>query len=175
MGIGVSAGSANLASFAANQPGRNHRFYTEFAMRKEYMGIGNFMRQHAFFNLDYVYGTLSNSDGEAPLDYPALKRNPMEFIVVATDAETGTLRYFQKNDITQDAYHIFKASSAIPYINLPYFIDAKPYYDGALSDPVPIQKAFDSGCERVTLLLTLPENGSSGAQSKTLPPSMLTA
>ena len=158
MGIGVSAGSANLASFAANQSGRNYRFYTEFAMRKEYMGLGNFLRKRAFFDLDYVYGTLSNSDGEAPLDYLTLKNNPMELIVVATEARTGNPRYFQKEDIAQDAYHVFKASSAIPYINLPRFIDGKPYYDGALSDPVPIQKAFDSGCERVALLLTLPEN-----------------
>ena len=31
------------------------------------------------------------------------------------------------------------------------------YYDGALSDPIPIRKAFELGCERVVLLLTLPE------------------
>ena len=158
MGIGVSAGSANLASFIAEQPGRNHKFYTEFSMRKEYMGIRNFMCKHTFFDLDYVYGTLSNSDGEAPLDYAALKRNPMEFIIVATEADTGFPRYFQKRDIAQDEYQIFKASSAIPYVNLPYFVDSRPYYDGALSDPVPVQKAFDLGCDRLVLLLTLPEN-----------------
>ena len=32
--IGVSAGSANIASFLAGQRGRNYRFYTEYAMRK---------------------------------------------------------------------------------------------------------------------------------------------
>jgi len=34
MGIGVSAGSANLASYAAGQRGRNYQFYTEYAFRK---------------------------------------------------------------------------------------------------------------------------------------------
>ena len=31
--IGVSAGSANIASYMANQPRRNYQFYTDFGMR----------------------------------------------------------------------------------------------------------------------------------------------
>ena len=31
-----------------------------------------------------------------------------------------------------------------------------PYFDGALSDPVPIEKAFAEGCDRVVLILTKP-------------------
>lgn len=37
MAIGVSAGSANIASYLAGQRGRNYRFYTEYAFRKEYI------------------------------------------------------------------------------------------------------------------------------------------
>ena len=36
LAIGVSAGGANLAAFIAGQRGRNYRFYTEYAFRKEY-------------------------------------------------------------------------------------------------------------------------------------------
>ncbi len=158
LGIGVSAGSANLASYVAGQPRRNLQFYTEYAMRKEYMGFGNFLLHKSFIDLDYVYGTLSNSDGESPLDYLAMVRNPMEFLVVATEAETGKGRYFCKNDISQDSYDIFKASSAIPFVCKPYIIHGTPYYDGALADPVPIKKAFELGCEKVILILTLPQD-----------------
>ena len=31
------------------------------------------------------------------------------------------------------------------------------YFDGALGDPVPVQKAFELGCDRVVLILTKPE------------------
>lgn len=31
-----------------------------------------------------------------------------------------------------------------------------PYFDGGLSDPVPIEKAFADGCDRVVLILTKP-------------------
>ena len=158
LGIGVSAGSANLASYTAKQPRRNHQFYTEYALRKQYMGFGNFINKKNFIDLDYVYGTLSNSNGESPLDYSAMCNNHMEFIVVATEAETGNVKYFSKNDITQDDYNIFKASSAIPYVCKPYIINNVPYYDGALADTIPIEKAFQMGCSKVVLLLTLPLN-----------------
>lgn len=158
LGIGVSAGSANLASFAAKQARRNYQFYTEYALRKQYMGWGNFVRKKSFINLDYVYGTLSNSDGESPLNYSILCQNPMNIIVVATEAETGHAKYFTKSDLYQDNYDIFKASSAIPFVCKPYIIDSIPYYDGALSDTIPIEKAFQMGCDKVVLLLTLPTN-----------------
>jgi len=158
LGIGVSAGSANLASFTAKQPRRNYRFYTEFAMRKEYMGMGNFLKTGSFIGLDYIYGTLSNSGGESPVDYLSFHKNPMEMIVVATEAKTGKGTYFTKKDIHWNNYDVLKASCAIPYVCKPYFIQGIPYYDGALADPVPVQKAFELGCDKVVLILTLPEN-----------------
>lgn len=157
LGIGVSAGSANLASYAAGQIGRNYKFYTEYAFRRQYMSIGNFIFKHSFIDMDYVYGTLCHANGEYPLDYPALRDNPIEFYVVATDARMGQAKYFCKEDIRQDNYDIFKASSSIPFICKPYEIQGVPYYDGALGDPVPIKKAFQLGCDRVVVILTKPE------------------
>ena len=158
LGIGISAGSANLASFVAGQRGRNYRFYTKYGLRKQYASLGNFIRKRSFIDMDYVYGTLSNHDGEDPLDYITLRDNPMEFLVVAADAVTGEVKYFDKRDIRQDDYDVFKASSSIPFICKPYFIQGTPYYDGALGDPVPLEKAFAAGCDRVVVLLTKPEN-----------------
>ena len=158
LGIGVSAGSANLASYAAGQRGRNYLFYTDYAFRKQYMGLGNFIRKKNFIDMDYVYGTLSNSNGENPLDYPALRDNTMEFYVVATNAESGQVKYFDKTDLHQDNYNIFKASSAIPFVCKPYEVQGTLYYDGALSDPVPFKRAFQLGCERVVVILTKPQD-----------------
>ena len=158
LGIGVSAGSANLISYAAGQRGRNHRFYTEYAFRKQYMSVGNFIRTRSYVDMDYVYGILSNADGEYPLDYPAFRDNPMDFYVVATDAFTGEAKYFVKNDVEQDNYNIMKASSSIPVVCRPYVVQGIPYYDGALGDPVPVKKAFELGCDRVVLILTRPEH-----------------
>ena len=156
--IGISAGCANLASYMAGQKKRNYLFYTEYALRKEYMSFRNVIRKGSFIDMDYVYGTLSNSGGENPLNYRALIENPAAFIVVATDAKTGEAVYFNKNDIPMDDYAVFKASSSIPFVCKPYPVQNTLYYDGALGDPVPVEKAFSMGCDKVVLILTKPKN-----------------
>lgn len=156
LGVGVSAGSANLMSYAAGQARRNLIFYSVYGLRKEYAGLGNFIRQRSFINMDYVYGTLSNSDGENPLDYAAVAANPMKYYAVATNARTGQARYFGLEDIPRDDYSVLKASCAIPFVCHPYKVRGVSYFDGALSDPVPVEKAFAMGCDKVVVLLTLP-------------------
>lgn len=156
LALAISAGSANLASFLARQRGRNYAFYAEYAFRKQYASLRNFIFKKSFIDMDYVYGKLSNHDGENPLDYVTLKDNPAEFIVIATDAETGEAVYFDKSDLSQDCYDPLKASSSIPFVCKPYKINGKPYYDGALGNPVPVEKAFELGCDLAILILTKP-------------------
>ena len=147
--IGVSAGSANMCSYVAGQHGRNKPFYQDYSFRKEYMSVGNLVRKHSYLDLEYVYGALSNRGGENPLDYPAVVRSPAELVIVATEARTGKPRYFTKADLRQDDYRPLMASCCIPVVDQPYFMDGVPYYDGGLADPVPLEKAFALGCDRV--------------------------
>ncbi len=156
--IGVSAGSANVTSYIAGQKKRNYPFYTEYPFRKEYMSIRNFLFKRSYIDMDYLYGTLSNSTGENPLDYPALKKSSAELVVVATNAQTGKAVYFDKDDLKQDEYDILKASSSIPFVCKPYEIDGVLYYDGALGDPVPVEKAFQCGCDKVVVILSKPKD-----------------
>lgn len=151
---GVSAGAANLTSYLARQHGRNHTFYTKYAFRKEYASVNSFVKNHNFANLDYIYGTLSNHNGEDPLDYEALKANPTGFTVVACNAEDGSTKYFDKSRIRYDDFDIVKASSAVPVACEPYVVDGVPYYDGGIADPIPVQKAIDDGYDRVVVVLT---------------------
>ena len=76
----------------------------------------------------------------------------MDRIVVATDARTGEPHYFTKEEISQDHYDIFKASSAIPSICQPYPVDGVPYFDGALGDPIlELENYSGHGFENVNL------------------------
>lgn len=154
--IGVSAGSANTASFLAGQHGRNFRFYTQYAKRTDYMSASNILKKHSYLDLDYIYGVLSNSGGEDPLDYDALMKNPTEYTVVATDAESGKPFYFSKTDMRQNDYGILKASCCIPIACKAYTVGEKQYYDGGVSDAIPIEYALDAGADRIVLILTRP-------------------
>ena len=154
--IGISAGSANLASFLAKQRGRNYTFYMDYVFRKEYASLDNWLRTRNYVDLDYVFTTLSGSKGENPIDYEALSHNPAEFYVGACDARTGQSVYFSKSCLKKDQYDIFKGSCALPLFCKPYVVDGIPCLDGGISDPVPVLKAFEDGCDKVVLILTKP-------------------
>ncbi|WP_411675836.1 patatin family protein [Caproicibacter sp.] len=156
--IGVSAGSANIASYLGKQKGRNYRFYTEYSFRRQYMSLKNLIHTGSYINMDYVYGDLSNQDGEDPLNFREIERFDGEMKTVALKAETGETIYFDKTDMKQDHYDILKASSCIPGVCEPYLVNGIPCFDGGLADPVPVQKAFYDGCDRVVVILTKPLN-----------------
>jgi len=156
LAIGISAGSANVASYTAGQRGRNYRFYTDYAFRKEYMSMELFLKKGSFIDLDYVYSVLSNSDGEDPLDYTAFSASPIRVITIATDALTGQPTYFTKRNYGPDQFDVVKASCALPFFCKPYMVNGRAYYDGALGDPVPVKKALELGCDKIVLILTKP-------------------
>ena len=162
--VGVSAGAANLSSYVAGQLGRNFAFYTCYSFRPQYMGVGLAVRTREYADLDYIYGTLSNADGEYPLDYPAMVASGKQMIVVATDAETALPVYFTMNDMRQDDYSPVKASSALPFVNKPYPVNGRPCFDGGLSDPIPVRRALESGCDKVVVVLTRPRDFYRSAQ-----------
>lgn len=153
-GIGVSAGSANLASFIAEQEGRNYRFYTNYAFDERYMGFKNFVDTGSFFGMDFIYTELNEEID--PINYEKLLNNDMEYYVVAVDATTGFPVYFNKEDVARFRGDVFKASSAVPAMCKPIEIDGKLYFDGGISDAIPVKRAFADGCDKIVAVLTRP-------------------
>lgn len=157
--IGVSAGAANAVSFLAGQRERNLRFYTEYSQSPKYFGVRSFIQTGNLFGLDYIYGDLSAAGGKDPVDYDALIKNPCEFECAATDVETGRPRYFTKKDMTPEDFSVIKATCAIPVASKPVEIFGGKYYDGGVSDSIPIFHVMeDIGCDKVVVLLSKPHD-----------------
>lgn len=155
--IGVSAGSANIISYLGGHRGRAFRFYRDYSFRPQYMGAGNFIKTKSFIGLDYIYSTLSNEGSEDPLDFDIAKSKKCKFLTVATNAKTGDTCYFDFENSERNNYYELKASCCIPIVCQPVEYDGVKYFDGGISDPIPIQKALDDGCEKVIVVLTLPK------------------
>lgn len=154
--IGVSAGSANIASYLGGQMGRNYRFYHDYAVRREYMSVRNLLRNGSYIDLPYVYGTLSADGGEDPLNFVGISEHPARMVVVSTDAKSGAPIYFEKQDMAQNRYEILCASSAMPAVCTPQDVGGRLCFDGGVADPVPVNKALQDGCEKIVLILTKP-------------------
>ena len=157
-GIGVSAGSANLASYFSGQKGRNYRFYTKYNLRQEAISLRNLIHKKNMVDVEYIYGTISNKDGEDPLDFEKIQKSDCTWWIVATDAGTGLPVYFNGKDMAQDDFGALKASSNVPVVNEPYAWRNGLYYDGGISDPIPVEKALRDGCDKVIVILTRPRD-----------------
>lgn len=152
--IGVSGGSGNVASYLAGQRGRNLRFFTDHIHSPDYFGLKSLLKTGDLFGLEYIYGDLTRRDGEDPLDFPALMKNPAEYEVVVTNALTGKPEYYGREMMQQDDYRLIMASSAIPVACHPVELNGTPYFDGGLTDAIPVRRAMERGCEKLVVLLT---------------------
>ncbi len=154
--LGVSSGSGNLINYVAGQKGRCKKFYTDYAFDSDYMGVTALLKSGDFMNVDYIYSGICNTGGKDPLDYEALMKSDIRFTCVATDSKTAKPHYFTKEDFSQDNYEVLKAACALPLACRPVKIGNRKFYDGGVSDPIPIRKAFADGCDKVIVCITLP-------------------
>ncbi len=155
--LGVSSGSANLITYVAGQRGRTKKFYDEYSFDKKFMGAQWYIKKGMLINLDYLYSEISNSDGKDPLDYDAFMNSEKKFTAVGTVAKTGKPHYFGKEDFIKDDYTVLKACTALPgACRNPIKFKGEEYFDGGASDPIPVEKAFADGCDKVIVCITLP-------------------
>lgn len=151
---GVSAGSANVASFLAGQKGRNLRIYTNHSSDIRYMSFRNWFKTHSYFGLEYIYHTITNEID--PIDYNILLSTKSKIKIVATNAADGKPHYFTNIDFQRNNCEILKASCAIPGLCQPVKVKEKLYFDGGVSDPIPLKKAIQDGCDKLVVILTKP-------------------
>ena len=152
--IGASAGAGNLASYLAGQKERNLRFFTEHTHSSSYFGLKSLLKTGNLFGLQYIYGDLTREAGKDPLDFPAFLKNPTEYEAVVTNALTGKPEYFGREMMRQDDYRLIMASSAIPVACRPVELNGIPYFDGGLTDAIPVRRALERGCEKAVVILS---------------------
>lgn len=152
--IGVSAGAANSASYISKQSGRNIQVYVNYRNDKRYIGKRNFFTNKSLFGIDFVFRKVPNE--LVKFDLETFRKYNGEFVVVVTDAWTGKARYFGKDDIDEN-FAVFNATCALPGAFPAVKIAGGRYYDGGLSNPIPIDKCLADGNEKVLIVLTQPE------------------
>jgi len=154
--IGVSAAAANLASHLAGHRDRTLRFYAEYAARRQYMGVGLWLRTGSFVDLNYVYHTITGSGGEDPINYDVLCACRDEIRVVATNAATGKAEYFDNRTFENRTCKALEASCCLPVYCKPVEINGRLYFDGGVADSLPIEQAMNDGCTHIVAILNRP-------------------
>lgn len=150
--VGVSAGADNAASYLSGQRGRNFRINTDYLKDKRYLSVHNFLRTKSLFGMDFIFHEIPNKLD--PFDYKAFASCPCAFEVGVTEVETGKTAFLGREPMEKGDFSALRASSSIPVFSPIVEIDGKKYLDGGTSDPIPVRRALEWGCDRVVVVLT---------------------
>ena len=151
---GVSAGALFGINFKSNQIGRAIRYNIKYAHEKNYMGLYSLITTGNIMNKDFCFDKLVNELDK--FDFETFDNSPIDFFAVVTNVETGEAEYI-KIDNARKGLEALRASGSMPFVSKCVEICGSKYLDGAISDPIPLQKALDDGYEKIIVVLTRPE------------------
>ena len=148
--IGVSAGALNAFNYIAHQSGRSAKILLEYIRDSRYLDLKAIPNQkQSAFGFDFMFYGLQEY---LPFDMDTFRDGGQEFVVVATDVETGEPVYFRKSTCG-DIFKAGAASASLPLISPAVEVDGFRCIDGGVADPIPFRKAMEE-CGKVVVLLT---------------------
>ncbi len=165
--IGVSAGACVGASYLSKQNGRNRKVNVEYPSDKRYMGFRHLITTGSYFNMKFVFGELPTK--LVPFDEKAFFKSPTEFDVITTSLNSGDSVIFTKKEIANIGVDkVLIASSSIPLLSKPVDIGGQLFFDGGVSNSIPVKYAL-SNHEKAVVVLTRPRGYRKKELKNTLP------
>lgn len=149
--IGVSAGACHGVSYVSQQRGRSYRINTNYISDKRYVSFSNYVKTKSIFGMDFIFDEIPHK--LELFDYEAFLSSSCEYVTGVTDVNTGQPYYFGKDDLNYDST-VLRASSSIPVFSPIVNYKGGKYLDGGTSDPIPVRKALEDGCDKVIIVLT---------------------
>jgi len=153
--IGVSAGAVFGCNYKSKQRGRAIRYNKRFAGDKRYCSFSSLIKTGDLYNAKFDYDELPNKLD--PFDYDTFTSNPMEFIAVATDADTGEAVYHKCTTGRGEDMQWLRASASMPALSNLVEIDGRRLSDGGTADSVPLKYFESLGYDRIIVILTQPK------------------
>lgn len=152
---GVSAGACHALSYISRQFDRARRVNVNHVKSAKYSGPLCILRHGTYFGFDYIFKTIPANDR---VDWHTFFQNQNQhrkFFVVATKAATGEPHYINPTT-PEEALLWLEASSSLPVIGRAVSINGEDWFDGGISDSIPIHQAEKDGHNRHIIILTQP-------------------
>ena len=147
---GVSAGAHAAVNFITRQQGRLRFIVLPTRLQKGKKWASKFIGiQKEFHALNYLA-----ADGEMPLDFEAYHNSKIECEIGLTCCETGRAEFKSEKNDKKRLLDLISASCALPMIFPMAELDGKHYADGCITAPIPFERAFEKGCDKVVAIST---------------------
>lgn len=152
--IGVSAGAAFGCNYKSRQVGRAIRYNTRFANDARYSGLRSLLTTGDYFNAQFGYHIVPKQYDV--FDDNTFEQNPMEFVVVCTDVDTGQAIYHPLRKADYECYEWIRASASMPLASKVISLGGHKLLDGGVADSIPLEYFEKSGYHRNVVILTQP-------------------
>ena len=153
--IGVSAGATFGCNYKSGQIGRALRYNIAFKDDPRYISWRSFWKTGDLVGAEFSYHVLPTQLDI--FDNEAFRRNPMEFHIVCTDAETGEPVYKQLDDMNSEGLDWIRASASMPIVSRPVPLEGRKLLDGGIVNSIPLKHFQELGFERNIVVLTQPK------------------
>ena len=123
-----------------------------FSASGDYVRYSNLFINKSIMNFEKLY---EDANKVFPIDFDRLQNHlkGKTFHVVISDADTGKPEYIElskENYINQ-----MLATGSLPVLmKNPIYLQGRRKYDGGITDPIPVQKAYEMGAKEIVIIRT---------------------
>ena len=121
-----------------------------FSASKKYVRYSNILLNKSIMDFEKLY---QDANRVFPIDFNRLENNltGKNFYIVVSDAITGNPEYIE---LSKENYiNEMLATGSLPVLmKNPILLDGKRKYDGGITDPIPVQKAYDLGAKEIVII-----------------------
>lgn len=150
---GTSAGALFGINLPSKQKGRAYRYNYKHCVDPNYVSLRSLIKTGNMVNVDFAYNRIPNE--LAPFDEETYEKSKTKVFATVTNVRTGKAEY----KLIENCYEQIdwlRASGSLPFISHRVRINGEEYLDGGLVDNIPLDKAFEEGCDKVVVVLTRP-------------------
>ena len=123
-----------------------------FSASRDYVRYSNLLFNKSIMNFEKLY---QDANKVFPIDFDRLQDNlaGTNFYVVVSDAGSGKPEYIQ---LSKENYiNEMLATGSLPALmKNAILLEGKRKYDGGITDPIPVQKAYEMGAKEIVIIRT---------------------
>ena len=123
-----------------------------FSASRDYVRYSNLLFNKSIMNFEKLY---QDANKVFPIDFDRLQDNlaGKNFYVVVSDAGSGKPEYIE---LSKENYiNEMLATGSLPVLmKNAILLEGKRKYDGGITDPIPVQKAYEMGAKEIVIIRT---------------------
>lgn len=150
--VAVSAGAGHGLSYKSKQRGRAKKTCIDMLRKYDYVGVKQLWNTRSIFNQKMIYDLIPNEI--LPFDFEMCFADFMRYEMVTTNCLTGRAEYHSERYDPRRLLQVAKASGSLPFACPVCMLDGVPMLDGGITDPIPVDRALEMGCDRLVVVLT---------------------